>query len=253
MVVVEVVVVVVFVVGVGVGNEVGVEVGVEVIMVDKEAWLLERTEYVTSTDMAIVLGHAPKWFSQDRAGLIAEKRAKKPADFTPSRRMLWGSYSEYENIHTFAYLLGIPRIGVVAENSFHKLPEERVAATTDGIIGYPQNPIKKGYTSNDANLQAVHDALTWMGGDKAPWGLVEAKQSDGWKSQVEAWDLAPPIYYVDQVQTALWVTGEPWAVIFCRLGVADLRAHVIMPDMDWRATASSAVKAFWEEVDSEQR
>jgi hypothetical protein len=85
--------------------------------------------------------------------------------------------------------------------------------------------------------------------------LVEAKQSD-WRAHDAAsnrdkralWTEGVPDYYMWQVQTQLLVTGLDFALIFCRLGAADIRMHVVPALPFYQESILNAVEEFYDNL-----
>lgn len=213
-----------------------------------EGWLERRLDYVTGSEMAIVMGVAPTWYNTTREDLVREKATRRPKEWEPSRRMWWGSASEVANIRILGRLAGAR---VRPTNVMVAAPEARISATLDGFIKPPAFPDRAEYpgnTTNDAAFARFVGDLTRCRGV----GIVEAKQSDGWPKQIQAWEVGVPEHYWVQVQAALYVLGLEWGVIFDRLGVADCRAHVVRADEFFHAEMVDAVAEFWKEVEREQ-
>lgn len=213
-------------------------------------WLTHRCNHVTGSEMALVLGEAPKWFSTTREQLVAEKRSGVPNPFPPTRRMVWGKEAEYGNALIVEKALGTD---VRPFNGFYESMEyPRIGTTIDGVMDITAEstgaPLLYQLCSDQKHAAEFEAALKEHESSR---GLLEMKQSDGWKSQVEEWTKGVPHYYWIQVQTQLYVSGLPWAVIACRLGVADIRLHFVEPDDFWiRGRMVPAVERFWKEVDS---
>lgn len=223
---------------------------------DNEAkWLAARKQYVTSTEMVVVLGMQPDFWSTTREQLIQQKRTGEDG-FKANRAMLNGSLCEKGNMAAFGDIMGCH---IKQANEFHvrdldvddePAPRNRIAASIDGYIWPPDKEMKYGYSSDDEVLNAVWWQLKHMKTEHGPEyrGLLEAKQSKGWRGQVEQWAVAPPEYYTIQVQTQLYCTGAPYSVIFCRLGVDNWSGHVILPDEFLWEQMEEATEVFWKEV-----
>lgn len=213
-------------------------------------WLEKKLDYVSGSEMATVMGRAPSWFSQTREDLIREKRAKVVRNSQPNRRMWWGTAAEKSNIEAFAKLSGArvrPSHAMLAKDG------TRISCTLDGLVKAPSKvkyelPWTAG-GKGDAPCQAAWTKFCEQFSLCEGLGLLEAKQSDGWPKQVEEWTEAPPEYYWCQVQCGLYVTGLAWGVLFARLGVADIRAHVIAADEVFFWEMEQAVDTFWKEVE----
>lgn len=211
-------------------------------------WLVKRCDYVTGSEMATILGKAPDWMKkyQTYDSLVEQKRSKQPSSTEPTRRMLWGKQAEKGNIDIFAKAAGIE---VKKCNDFLASKKTRIGSTLDGLVMTPRTAQEavSGLWSDEAREVAFYRELASQSG----LGVLEAKQSDGWKKQVEEWTEGCPAYYEIQVQTQLYVTGLSYGVIFCRLGVADMRAHVILPDRFLFEEMEEAVDKFWKVVGAE--
>ncbi len=222
----------------------------------------KRSEVVTSTDMVTILGLAPESWNSSVDDIIKAKRGERVpwpvcnhshrtrteeecvADTL--RRTGNGNFSEAANIQLFGQLVGAHTKSVndffVADSGKH------IGASVDGYIWPPSKYPTYGLTSNDDLLDNIQDEIRELDLPSNTMGLLEAKQSSGWKAQKEQWAEAPYPYHVCQVQTQLYVTGLPYAVIFCRLGVDDWAGHVILPDEFFWEAIESAVAEFWERV-----
>lgn len=155
--------------------------------------------------------------------------------------------------------------GLAARLSVHSnnvlLGSERcphIASTIDGWVGGLQDsvvtladlgPSLADLCSDPQHAEEFLESLPRNEDGYIKDGIIEMKQSDGWKKQVEQWTEGVPEYYWIQVQTQLYVTGVDYAAVVCRLGVADIRCHVVLPDEDfWNHEMIPAVEEFWNEV-----
>lgn len=211
---------------------------------DDPQWHQHRLLLATGSEMPTIMGEAPSWFSTTRGDLIRAKRQRIQHSFPTTRRMWWGSAAERGNIACFSKLTGLR---TRPTNTLLASTKARIGATLDGLVLVPGRLDKAdylGHTSEDNNIATLLAELE----DYEGLLPLEAKQSDGWKNQVDEWTKAVPRYYWIQVQTQLYVTGLPAGIIFCRLGVADLRAHLVPADEWFFEQMEESVEEFWKEV-----
>lgn len=207
-----------------------------------DEWHEARTKYITGTAAAAIMGLSrySNWESTLR-------EYKTGREFKQTRNMWWGSHSEESNILAFGQAL-CPAAKIETMNRFYiSYP---FGATIDGTIEFSEdatliaNPLQAGAHSYwQRNLVNPLTMELRKGNTK---GLVEAKQTG--IRNLKDWGVEPPIYYWAQCQIQMHVTGLPWCILFARVGVADLRAHLIMPDAEFIEVATDMATKFLEEL-----
>lgn len=251
---------------------------------DKVLWLAERHKLITGSDMAIVTGLAPGFFAKSKMtaqlyktmsedekkdwlykDLVRVKAGPVEPPLLPNRKMFWGTLCEQDNMRYFTKLTGARtrHCNVL----FASTQNERVGATTDGFV----KGVSDGSGTNnlyDACSSREHVDNFWPGWyGKEGLGLIEMKNTDPsvgngyallwskfWKEKLLELDERVPGYYWVQVQTGLYTLGLLWAVLVIRIGLADIRCHVIDYDEQWiHDMMLPAVDMFWEEVDGQSR
>lgn len=142
--------------------------------------------------------------------------------------MWWGSYSEQHNMQAFSDITGLP---VQPHNGFYESKATPLLASTlDGFV-WPSEALEEG-AIDPLPLGALKQG-TWYDDFWAELylfgegvGIIEMKQT----SRVGEWTKRVPEYYWAQVQMQLYVTGLRWAIICAKIGAADMRFHVVVPD-----------------------
>lgn len=207
-------------------------------------WLEHRAQMICGSEMSIVLGNQPDWMKTTYEDLLAEKRSGVPRTFTPTRRMYWGTLCERSNMQLFAKSVGIQ---VRPTNALlQSTRNARVGSTLDGICRIPRTRREPdiGFAElcgNQSHVAGFFDDIAEYAGRV---GVIELKQTD-WLGD---WKSGPPLYYLVQVQTQLYVTGLDFGLLVARVGASDMRAFVIEPDPFLFDEMDEAVTQFWKEV-----
>jgi len=215
---------------------------------DRDAWLAARAGLVTGSEMAAVMGESP-YLTRDE--VVAAKRSGVERQVVVNRHMWWGEASEAGNLQVLQRLLGC-RVRSMRPLLYQR--DTRIGCTLDGLMLAPAAGSQAEFgaaVSEPRVWEQLREQLCGLRafGDGHGLGLVEAKQSAGYKPQVAAWYREPPRHYWWQVQTALMVTRLPWGLLYARLGAADAAAHVIFVDHDAHEAMRSAVADLWKEVE----
>ena len=207
-------------------------------------WHIARHHVVTSTEVPAIMDALPASWKKGRQGVLAAKREPLPDDsFVPNRYMVWGSEAEEGNGQIFTRLSGAQ---TQLLNLFCILPVFKIGASIDGFIHAPSaySDALLGLTSDEEQMSEFLDEL----GSQKGMGLLELKQSNGWKKNVEKWTEGVPEHYLLQVQTQMLVTGLDWTAVVARLGESDMRCHIVQADVYTQGIITATVKDFWKEV-----
>lgn len=213
---------------------------------NREAWLESRRGYLTASSIFTwrEVDH-PKWWSDKRADIVAEKwgGVEKEFDAFTQVSINHGAFSEKDIALKFEDGIGF-RVET-CNDMFINDDFPGIAATLDGYLhtGVMDDRGKCGpqYCQDGQvfpNLRAsIEDRGT---------GVLELKRSvsKGWQTKV-------PDYYYSQVQCQLHITDLDWGVICAdtiyRDGYRqywDLRPYLIERDPSWRGILQQAGEEF---------
>jgi putative phage-type endonuclease len=188
-------------------------------MNDREAWLEQRKQYVTASDVAAVLGENPY---STRDEIKAEKRGapRKVVDRDSRVRMALGTNCEDGIARTAADEFGwnLRKVGVLIPDAV----EPRLAATPDYEWDSP---------CGRANCQVKLTRAYHRG--KSGWGVK-----------------GPPIHYQIQVQAEMACTGLQHSVLLvCHAGELSLRSYYVARHDGVIAKIRREVARFWQELE----
>lgn len=208
-------------------------------------WKALRHARVTATEVYSLLHEerpeGKKW-PKVRAELAAEKAQEAPGDFPDTRRMWWGRYSEEANRQAFSAITGIRSRSCHAFMESTRVPG--LACTLDAVIIAPgkDTEVTSVATSRPWAASLVQE-VRMLGGT----GILEMKQTDDFFGK--EWKTGIPAHYKLQVMAQLVVTGLDYAVIACKIGAADMEAHLIHhPGEIFERTLREELESFWQEV-----
>jgi hypothetical protein len=191
--------------------------------------------------MNIWLGTAPAFYSDTKADLIARKRAGTEKDFDEKtlRRLAHGREREKNNLRMLGLLTGYPVTPYNWMISHEHWPF--IGATLDGLLfPFMGSGADLDLTSCRPHCAFQNSRLELLGGPV----LVEMKNTDGghrykdkdgkWAGQ-RAWIDYCPDYHMEQVQTALALSGLDHCILCGSLGGDDMTYWVIDRDPAWAA------------------
>lgn len=189
---------------------------------DSPEWHQERLKVVTGTWVPVVMGLSPyKSHSDAVAHYLGNSK------FVAGRHAWWGRASEEANLMALGKM--VPGLDVVSDHGFHV--SASVGATLDGRATLTGRPV---CDRADAPMSAptcwrrdLIEPLQCLWDEGHTHLLIELKQTD--ERNRRYWKEVPEHYWA-QVQAQLFTTESEYAIIFCRIGAADCRAHVIEAD-----------------------
>lgn len=183
------------------------------------AWLEQRKQYVTASDVAAVLGENP-YCTRER--VMAEKRgvARDEPDHDARVRMALGTHCEPGIAEAAHEVFGwsLVKVGVLIPDSV----EPRLAATPDYVLESPWG---------DVNCQVKMTRAYHRG--KSGWGVK-----------------GPPIHYQIQVQAEMACMGlEHSVLLVCHAGELSLRSYYVARHEGVIAKIRREVVRFWQEME----
>lgn len=193
---------------------------------DKAHWLAERTQDLTSTDIAALFGCSPY---KTHFELWHEKAAGTRNEIATNERMIWGTRLEA----TIAE-------GVAEDHGWTVRPMKQ----------YMRLPVLRIGSSFDFSIDSGSGPVAAMTGP----GILEVKNvdsrvfRDGWIVEDDYIEAPPHIEM--QVQHQLLVTGRAWAAIAALVGGNDLRMVYRLADPEIHQAILAKAAAFWASIDA---
>lgn len=221
------------------------------IAIQSEAeWLSVRADYVGGSEIASLFY---RYQLPDGSEVVCHAYEKPPAGATPM-----GCLSSWRT----AYGLFNEKAGIVMPADFSsermdagRFVEPALAEWSKHKWGWPLRKVRR-YVAHD-NVRGFGASLDYeLHGDGETGIPVEFKNVDRsmWKSDWVVEDdeiVAPPLYYLLQVQHQIGVTGAPYGWIVACVGGNALYRGRIERHEPTIARISAAVTAFWNGVDAQ--
>lgn len=211
-----------------------------------EHWKRLRHARVTATEVYSLLNEerpAGKKWPKTRGELAAAKAQVEPGDFPDTRRMWWGRHSEDANRQAFSAITGIRSRACHAFMESTRVPG--LSCTLDALIIAPEREVPEATALPTARPwpAKLRDEVRMRGGI----GVLEMKQTDDFFGK--EWKTGIPAHYKAQVMAQLVVTGLDYAVIACKIGAANMEAHIVdHPGEIFEKTLREELESFWKEV-----
>lgn len=197
----------------------------------KLAWLKARHDYVTGSDMAVVMRIG--WSGKTRDELLHEK-IHRVIDFKDSNAMWWGRYLERANFDAFCMAMGL--LGLYPEPwTLNVSAGSYVASTVDGkVYGTGVSPPFHPVVEFPGNESPAMPSRT------VPFA-VEMKNTDKKHLKInEAHEI--------QLRVNMMVHDLDTGYLVSKQGASTMRAWVVERDLDTEWEMLKAAKAFMEEV-----
>ncbi len=212
-----------------------------VVHADDPAWQEKRTEVVTGTGVAGLMGLNP-W--RGREALLDSYLRSFP--WSDNHKTFWGRELEPSVLSGYAKLTGL---SIIQANAFFS--KGPIGSTIDGLID-PESlagllPASEGYVGTTAPTywRKTIDELAYLIGREEPV-ICECKVTS--ERNKADWGKEFPKYYWAQLQSQMFVTGLDYAVIVAKIGAYDIRHHLVPADTEFQQRMVQEAERFMKEV-----
>jgi len=215
-----------------------------------DEWLAKRKQYVTASDVAVLLGENPY---QKPESLIEQKL--RGDELPDNASMWWGRFMQRPLIDATSIALGLT---LHERESMFVRGDLGVSCTLDGVavpgvdleradrvaVRGPRTDLK-GPNLRDDDLYDKSwytDLLQTIVAWDQPM-LLEVKTTAEFVGRKYTYQDCPGLYNA-QVQTQMLVTGIEACLVTCLVGGRDLRCWFVEADADYQARICAAVTEF---------
>ena len=213
-----------------------------VVHADDPAWQERRSQVVTGTGVASLMGLNP-W--RGREALLDSYLS--PSSFSDNHKTFWGRELEPSVLSGYSKLTGLR---IVNANAYFE--RGLVGSTIDGLIDPSSLPMllsaSEGYVGTTAPTywRAGIQQLQYLSMREEPV-ICECKVTS--ERNKSDWGKEVPKHYWAQLQAQMYVTDLDVAVIIAKVGAYDIRHLVVERDEEFQLRMVEEAEKFMKEVE----